>query len=132
MRERRVSGWREVSAGRDKFFTGGGTTIRGFAQNEVGPQDILGDPAGGDAVLIINNEIRFPLFSIFDGVGFLDIGNVYPHVSDFNPTDVRKSSGFGLRVRTPYFLLRADYGVKLDRRPGEPLGKFFFSIGQAF
>ena len=40
--------------------------------------------------------------------------------------------GFGLRIRTPYFLLRADYGLKLDRKPGEPLGKFFFSIGQAF
>jgi outer membrane protein assembly factor BamA len=35
-------------------------------------------------------------------------------------------------VRTPYFLLRADYGFKLDRRPGESLGSFFFSIGQAF
>lgn len=118
--------------GTDKFFTGGGTTIRGFEQNAVGPKDFLGDPAGGNSVLIINNEIRFPLFSFFDGVGFLDIGNVYPRVLDFNPTDVRKSSGFGLRVRTPYFLLRADYGIKLDRKPGESFGKFFFSIGQAF
>jgi outer membrane translocation and assembly module TamA len=47
-------------------------------------------------------------------------------------SDVRKVGGFGLRIRTPYFLLRADYGMKLDRKPREPLGKFFFSIGQAF
>lgn len=45
--------------------------------------------------------------------------------------DSIKVGGFGLRIRTPYFLLRADYGMKLDRKPGEPLGKFFFSIGQA-
>jgi outer membrane protein assembly factor BamA len=38
----------------------------------------------------------------------------------------------GLRLRTPYFLLRLDYGVKLDRRPGEPASRVFFSIGQAF
>jgi outer membrane protein insertion porin family len=46
--------------------------------------------------------------------------------------DLRKSAGTGLRVRTPYLLLRLDYGFKLDRRLGESRGAFFFSIGQAF
>ena len=113
-------------------FAGGGTTLRGFAQDRVGPVDFLGDPAGGNALFIINNEIRFPMISIFDGVGFLDVGNVYPTVSDFNPFDVRKSVGFGLRVRTGFMLLRFDYGLKLDRKPGESRGGFFFSIGQAY
>lgn len=116
----------------DKFFAGGGTTIRGFGQNEVGPRDGSGAPIGGNALLIVNGELRFPIFSVFDGVGFLDVGNIYPGIRDFDPTNVRASSGFGLRVRTPYFLLRADYGIKLDRKPGESFGKFFFSIGQAF
>jgi outer membrane protein assembly complex protein YaeT len=116
----------------DKFFAGGGTTLRGFGQNEVGPRDLSGAPAGGNALFILNSELRFPLVSVFDGVGFLDIGNVYRGIRDFNPTDVRASSGFGLRVRTPYFLLRADYGIKLGRKPGESYGKLFFSIGQAF
>ena len=76
--------------------------------------------------------MRFPLFSIVDAVGFLDIGNVYAKVSDFRLTDVRKAGGLGLRIRTPYFLIRFDYGFKLDRRPGETLARPFFSIGQAF
>jgi outer membrane protein assembly factor BamA len=38
----------------------------------------------------------------------------------------------GVRVRTPWFLLRLDYGLKLDRREGESRGRLFFSIGQAF
>ena len=76
--------------------------------------------------------MRFPLFSIFDGVGFVDIGNIYAKVGDFNPTDVRKAAGLGLRIRTPYFLIRFDYGIKLDRQPGEPRARPFFSIGQAF
>jgi outer membrane translocation and assembly module TamA len=35
-------------------------------------------------------------------------------------------------VRTPWFLIRGDYGIVLDRRPGERHGRFYFSIGQAF
>jgi outer membrane protein assembly factor BamA len=116
----------------ERFFAGGGTTIRGFSQDTVGPVDLFGDPAGGEAVFITNHELRFPTFSIVDGVAFVDIGNVYPKASDFNPFDVRASVGFGLRLRTPFLLLRLDYGFILDRMVGERRGRFFFSIGQAF
>ncbi len=116
----------------ERFFAGGGTSIRGFKQDAVGPVNEDGVPVGGNALFIWNNEIRFPLVSVLDGVGFLDIGNVYARVSDFNPLEVRKAAGFGLRVRTPFFLVRVDYGLKLDRQPGEPRGALFFSIGQAF
>jgi len=73
-----------------------------------------------------------PLVSIFDAVGFVDIGNVYPMISDFSFSDLRKTAGFGLRLRTPFLMIRFDYGFKVDRRPGESLGALFFSIGQAF
>ncbi len=115
----------------ERFFAGGGTTLRGFDKDSVGPADFFG-PTGGNAVFLTNNEIRFPLVGFLDGVGFLDLGNVYRNIGDFDPLNLRKSAGFGLRVRTPYFLLRLDYGFILDRRPGERRGGFFFSIGQAF
>jgi outer membrane protein assembly complex protein YaeT len=116
----------------DRFFAGGGTTIRGFPQDSVGPQTPAGKPVGGNAMVVLNNELRFPLAWVFDGVVFNDIGNVYRKTSDFNLSDLRKSAGFGLRLRNPFVVLRFDYGIKLDRRPGESFGAFFFSIGQAF
>jgi outer membrane protein assembly factor BamA len=116
----------------ERFFAGGATTIRGFTQNSVGPATFTGTELGGVGTLVLNNELRFPLVSILDGVSFVDVGNVYGKLSDFDPTDLRKAAGFGLRVRTPFLLLRLDYGFNLQRRMGEPAGRLFFSIGQAF
>ena len=79
-----------------------------------------------------NNEFRFPAYRFLDGVAFFDAGNVYRHIEDFSLSGVRTSAGAGLRIRTPYALIRLDYGVNLRPHPGEARGKFFFSIGQAF
>jgi outer membrane protein insertion porin family len=105
--------------------------MRGFAQNAVGPigPDLI--PFGGNALFLLNNELRAPLFGRFDGVVFADIGNVFARISDIS-FDLRESAGVGLRVRTPWFLLRGDYGIVLDPREGERRSRFYFSIGQAF
>jgi len=116
----------------ERFFGGGQNTVRGFERDTLGPRNVIGDPAGGEATFIMNHEIRFPLVSIFDGVGFVDVGNVYRDVGDFNPFKLRGAYGVGLRIRTPYILIRADYGLKFDRRADESAGAFFVSIGQAF
>jgi outer membrane protein assembly complex protein YaeT len=116
----------------ERFFAGGGTSVRGFEQNALGTIGDDGIPVGGQAMFVLNNELRFPLVGIFDGVGFIDVGNVFPRVSDFSLTDLRETAGVGLRVRTPWFLIRGDYGFLLDLRDGERRSRFYFSIGQAF
>jgi outer membrane protein assembly complex protein YaeT len=119
----------------ERFFAGGGTTIRGFKQDFLGPMTTLKDgtlrPKGGEASLLFNNEIRFPITGILHGVAFLDVGNVYEKFSDFN-FSLRKTAGAGLRLKIKYIPLRFDYGFKLDRKTGESAGEYFFSIGQAF
>ena len=128
-----ASAFGEVLIPSKRFFAGGGTSIRGFKLDAVGPVDIwTGQPEGGEAMLVVNQELRFPIYKIFRGVVFLDAGNVYSRLRNFNPLSLRTGAGLGLRVETPVGLLRIDYGFNLKPRPGEPKGTVFFSLGQAF
>jgi outer membrane protein insertion porin family len=123
----------------ERFFAGGDTTIRGFALDTVGtPQTISprGFPRGGNAVLIMNGELRIPVWSGLGTALFVDGGNVFERVTDFTPGELRGSLGFGIRYRSPIGPVRLDLGFKMDRREFggrlEPRRVLHFSIGQAF
>lgn len=117
----------------ERFFAGGGTSIRGFAYNEVGPKSPESRvPVGGAALFILNQELRCAIYKKLGGVLFIDVGNVYAKVEDLNPIETRETAGVGLRLATPVVLLRLDWGFKLDRRPGESRSQVHVSIGQAF
>jgi len=71
----------------ERFFAGGGTSLRGFALNQAGPRDACsGFPVGGQAMLILNQEFRFPMRLPFVGTSlggaiFYDGGNVYSRLN---------------------------------------------------
>lgn len=116
----------------ERFLAGGGNSVRGFTEGTVGPVDFFGDPAGGNALLVLNEELRFPIVWRFKGVGFFDAGNVFATVGEIGLGSLRTGAGVGLRVETPVALLRVDLGAPLGRRPGESRARWFFSIGQSF
>ncbi len=70
----------------ERFFAGGGTTLRGFGLNQAGPRDpITGFPVGGQALLVFNQDLRFPMHlpligNRLGGAVFYDAGNVFPSV----------------------------------------------------
>jgi outer membrane protein insertion porin family len=71
----------------ERFFAGGGTSLRGFALNQAGPRDpCTGFPVGGQALLALNQEFRFPMRLPYIGTSlggalFYDGGNVYSRLS---------------------------------------------------
>jgi outer membrane protein insertion porin family len=117
----------------ERFFTGGPNTMRGFGYQRVGPIDENDEPVGGKFEIIWNAvEIRRVVYKMFGVVVFVDVGNVWSRAKEFRMTDVRVDAGPGLRANTPLGIVRLDYGVNLDRRPGESRAKLYLSMGQAF
>ncbi len=115
------------------FYAGGGTSLRGFNQDMVGPIDpATGLPTGGKIVLLVNQELRVPIFPFLSGVAFYDVGNVYASLRSLGRFDLRQGIGAGLRASSPLGLIRFDCGFNPFRRPGEPSVVLFLSIGQAF
>jgi len=96
----------------ERLFGGGGTSLRGFALNQAGPRDSLtGFPIGGQAMVILNQELRFPLKLPFVGTNlggafFYDGGNVFSRVGRIT-----------LRWLPPEPVFKTAY-------PGQPPGRF--------
>src|SRR6185436_5092925 len=116
----------------ERFYAGGATSVRGYNENDLGARSIFGDAEGGSAMLIANGELRFPVYRWVRGVGFVDLGNVYPTIGDILHTGVQVGSGAGIRVNSPIGLLRLDLGFALNPRPFDPSWTVHFGLGHAF
>jgi len=131
------------------FYTGGGSTLRGFPLNGAGPQHSVpacgnsADPStcvqirvpqGGRELLILNSELRIPL-PIKKGLGlatFYDGGNVFPSIGFRDFSSYTNTVGIGLRYNTPVGPVRIDLGHNLNAVPGIKSTQFFITLGQAF
>ena len=116
----------------EHFFAGGGNSVRGYAEDALSPRDVFGDAIGGNALLVLNEEIRFPIFKWVRGVGFFDAGRAFDTIGSITLKGVPLGTGVGLRVQTPIVLLRVDLAAPLDSSLGPRNLRWFFSIGQMF
>jgi len=138
----------------NRFYAGGGNSVRGW-----NPRDLIarGDPQYGGNLLVEGNvEVRINLLqALKDGlldkiwiVTFLDAGNLWRTVDEFELRTVAIATGLGFRYDTLFGPFRLDWGLRVydpGAAPGEqwitqraffgPTIKdsvFHFGIGHAF
>jgi outer membrane protein assembly factor BamA len=122
----------------DRFFLGGPNTVRGFAQNRLGPvvyvldtvttagdlpDSVIRVSASGGKLLALGNlELRFPVAGDgrFTAVAFVDVGFVGDRLADFQDR-VRVTPGTGIRVETPVGPVRVDIGFNPHASEKGPL-----------
>ncbi|MDD5355264.1 MAG: outer membrane protein assembly factor BamA, partial [Candidatus Omnitrophica bacterium] len=119
----------------ERFYAGGANTIRGYDERGVSPVDELGNSIGGESVLIFSLEHTYALLDFLKFATFVDTGNTWRKVEDYGSGGFKSGVGFGFRVKTPLGPIKVDYGIPLNKEPGETdkgSGKFHFSMGRTF
>lgn len=134
-----------IGIGPFERFKLGGSGLSGF--NFILGYDVIAlrgyntgltTPAGGDAGIAFNKyvtELRYaistnPAATIYVH-GFLEGGNAWTSYKDYNPFNIYRSAGVGLRIQMPAFgMLGVDFGRPFDLRPGMSGESFQFTIGQ--
>ncbi len=171
----------------ERFYAGGANSVRGYGQNQMGPvvrvvdpdrldtvrvKDVLGRDStvigpdtittakGGNALLIANAELRFPVPGFggrLSGALFVDVGQLFERKDELvDLSQTRVTPGGGIRIATPLGPVRLDVAfngyppergelylkqaqqllpLATDFPQGAPRRnrlQFHFSVGQAF
>lgn len=117
-----------------RFYAGGGSSVRGYGFQQIGPQDTLGDPSGGRSLVEFSVEARIRT-GLMDGavsiVPFVDAGSVGVGATpDFD--DIRVGAGIGVRYYTDFGPIRVDVATPINPGPNDGPIAVYVSLGQAF
>lgn len=112
--------------------------LRGYTNNSITPIDVVNNIEGGTIFNKYVMELRYPLSlaptATIYALTFFEGGNNWDDFANFNPYDMKKSAGVGLRIFMPAFgLMGIDWAYGFDRIPGSldnSGAQFHFSIGQ--
>ncbi|HEY7513510.1 MAG TPA: BamA/TamA family outer membrane protein, partial [Vicinamibacteria bacterium] len=115
----------------DRLLAGGANTVRGYQEDSLRPErvNLLG---GTSSLLVLNQELRFPVLGPVRGVLFGDGAILVSRIEGVDTTDSHWSTGLGVRYVTPVGILRFDFGIPLDQGFKPRRGRFYLSLGQVF
>jgi outer membrane protein insertion porin family len=116
----------------ERLYLGGANNLRGFPYREVGPQDVNGEPIGGQSMARATIEWTFPIVEKARGALFYDMGFVNLDSWSFDFKHLASDIGVGIRLNLPIGPLRLDYGYPLQRDGYNGGGHFNFSVGYQF
>ena len=133
------------------FFAGGARSVRGFRSNSLGPRDTpcrsgtrehlciqsARRPIGGDFLTLARTELIVPLPFVdrstqFRLTGFLDAGNVFESLDDFDGGEIRYSTGFSTIWFAGIGIITTSWGFPLNDEDTDDVQRFQFTIGTTF
>lgn len=116
--------------------------LRGYQNGSLTPYVRIGESLVGDAHLYdkFTMELRYPISlkpqAAIYVLTFIEAGNAWQKAGDFNPFNVHRSAGLGVRFFLPMLgMLGVDWGYGFDKIPARPeahKGQFHFIIGMPF
>jgi outer membrane protein insertion porin family len=112
--------------------------LRGYENGSLTPR--VNGLRAGNVYDKLTLELRYPITlnpsATLFGLVFLEAGNAWYSIDQFNPFAQHRSAGVGMRAFLPMFgLLGIDWGWGFDPVPGKPDAagsQFHFTIGQQF
>ena len=123
----------EETPANERFFVGGGGSLRGYGfqmANDVGADQ---KPLGGRSMVEFSTEARIQITESIGTVFFLDGGRAFNEISPTFDKDLFFGIGSGFRYQTPVGPLRLDVGFPMHIRPDvDDSYQVYISIGQAF
>lgn len=115
-----------------RIFSGGGSSVRGYDYQSVGPLDADGLPIGGRSAVEAAVEARAQVFGPFQLAAFADAGAVYSESFPDFVGDYLVGAGGGVRYLSPIGPIRLDVAFPLEKRPTDRDFQFYISLGQPF
>lgn len=126
-----VNGMVDQIPASQRFYAGGGGSVRGFSYQAVGPRFADGTPRGGVFLLDSSFEVRRDLTPKWGMAVFADVGAV----GSSGPVDLQDmaiGAGIGVRYNLGFAPIRIDVAAPVTRRRGAAPFQVYLSIGQSF
>jgi outer membrane protein insertion porin family len=131
----------------EALYIGGANTIRGVAENQLGPLDSNGDPIGARYTMVFNQEFRWKTIQVLNVlplVGdlmasfplwqslFVDIGNGFARQDQIRLRNMAFAYGFGFQIASPAGPIRVDYAELVKHDDFAYSHRWHFTILYAF
>lgn len=121
-----------------RFYSGGGGSVRGYGYQMLGPLDKDYDPTGGKSLVEGGIELRARILEDWGAALFIEGGYVDHNTLPTFKNEMLFGLGAGVRYFTDFGPIRADIAIPLKRRKKDGGGyvdhamQFYISIGQGF
>ena len=125
----------------ENFYAGGTRSVRGFTDNTLGPREApfegsnFTQPVGGSLKTVGSLEMYFPTLLDTPAArvsAFVDFGNVFDGVDNFDAGELRASTGVALMWRSPMGPISISYAYPFKKEEGDDIERLQFTFGGQF